>query len=115
MVVVALGATVEVGEGVPATLAATGVSREAAVAFKVDEAVGVEAGAVGGAASGRNGGFCAASLTHGEANGMARWPQEYATLRRLGRENLDAIEATVERYGIECDFQRPGELTVIRL
>ena len=29
---------------------------------------------VGWAASGRNGGFCAASLTHGLGNGLARWP-----------------------------------------
>ncbi len=72
----------------------------------------LEAGSVGWAASGRNGGFCDASLTHGEANGMARWPQEYAALRRLGRENLDGIEATVQRYGIECDFRRSGSLTV---
>ena len=33
-------------------------------------------------------------------------------LRRLGRENLDAIEETVRRYGIECDFRRSGALTV---
>jgi glycine/D-amino acid oxidase-like deaminating enzyme len=72
----------------------------------------LEAGSVGWAASGRNGGFCAASLTHGEASGRARWPQEYAALRRLGRENLDAIEATVDRLGIECDFRRSGALTV---
>lgn len=61
----------------------------------------VEGGRVGWAASGRNGGFCAASLTHGEANGRARWPQEYAALHRLGRENLDEIEQTVARYGID--------------
>ncbi|GAA2165901.1 FAD-dependent oxidoreductase [Pedococcus bigeumensis] len=72
----------------------------------------LEAGSVGWAASGRNGGFCSASLTHGEANGRARWPQEYAALHRLGLENLDGIEATVRRYGIECDFRRTGELTV---
>lgn len=72
----------------------------------------LEAGSVGWAASGRNGGFCSASLTHGEPNGVARWPQEYAALHRLGRENLDAIEDTVRRYGIECDFRRSGELTV---
>ena len=72
----------------------------------------VEGGRVGWAASGRNGGFCAASLTHGEANGRARWPREYAALHRLGRENLDEIEATVARYGIDCDFRRTGELTV---
>ncbi|WP_235545411.1 FAD-binding oxidoreductase [Phycicoccus sp. Soil802] len=72
----------------------------------------LEAGSVGWAASGRNGGFCSSSLTHGEANGRTRWPQEYAALHRLGLENLDGIEATVRRYGIECDFRRTGELTV---
>ena len=40
---------------------------------------------VGWAASGRNGGFCAASLTHGFANGLARWPGEFDTLERAGR------------------------------
>ena len=72
----------------------------------------LEAGRIGWAASGRNGGFCSASLTHGEANGRARWPDEYDTLDRLGRENLDAIEETVRRHGIDCDFERTGELTV---
>jgi glycine/D-amino acid oxidase-like deaminating enzyme len=72
----------------------------------------LEAGSVGWAASGRNGGFCSASHTHGEPNGLARGPQEHAALRRLGRENLDAIEDTVRRYGIDCDFRRSGELTV---
>ncbi len=47
------------------------------------------------AASGRNGGFCAASLTHGLSNGHDRWPSELSVLARLGRENLDAIEAAV--------------------
>jgi glycine/D-amino acid oxidase-like deaminating enzyme len=72
----------------------------------------VEADLAGGAASGRNGGFCAASLTHGLGNGLARWPAEMATLERLGRENLDGIEATVRRHGIDCDFERTGELDV---
>ena len=35
-----------------------------------------EAVKVGWAASGRNGGFCEASITHGEANAEARWPDE---------------------------------------
>src|SRR6478752_6216838 len=34
----------------------------------------VEGKEVGWAASGRNGGFCAASLTHGLSNGLTRWP-----------------------------------------
>ncbi len=66
----------------------------------------------GWAASGRNGGFSAASLTHGLANGADRFPDEIATLERLGAENLDAIESTVVRLGIECDFERTGELDV---
>jgi glycine/D-amino acid oxidase-like deaminating enzyme len=72
----------------------------------------IEADVAGGAASGRNGGFCAASLTHGLGNGLARWPGEIGTLERLGRENLDAIEATLGRYGIDAEFERTGELDV---
>ncbi|MEU6263588.1 NAD(P)/FAD-dependent oxidoreductase [Saccharopolyspora shandongensis] len=66
----------------------------------------------GWAASGRNGGFCAASLTHGLGNGFRQWPTELASLERLGRENLEAIEDTISRYGIECDWERTGELSV---
>ncbi|MET8910894.1 FAD-dependent oxidoreductase [Micromonospora sp. NPDC004551] len=72
----------------------------------------VDAGTCGWAASGRNGGFCAASLTHGLANGAERWPGEIAELERLGRENLDDIAGTVGKYGIDCDFERTGELAV---
>jgi glycine/D-amino acid oxidase-like deaminating enzyme len=72
----------------------------------------LEAASLGWAASGRNGGFCSASLTHGLGNGMQRWPGEMPTLLRLGAENLDAIEDTIERHGIDCGFRRTGELTV---
>ncbi|NUR70775.1 MAG: FAD-dependent oxidoreductase, partial [Hamadaea sp.] len=72
----------------------------------------VEAGLCGGAASGRNGGFCAASLTHGLANGAERFGAEVARLERLGRRNLDEIEQTIRRHGIECDWERTGELSV---
>ena len=72
----------------------------------------LEGDRIGWAASGRNGGFCAASLTHGEANGRERFPHEYPTLERMGLANLDAIEATVARYGIDCDFRRTGSLDV---
>jgi glycine/D-amino acid oxidase-like deaminating enzyme len=72
----------------------------------------IEADRCGWAASGRNGGFCAASITHGLANGIDRFPDEIATLERLGRANLDAIEETVQRLGIECGFERTGELDV---
>ncbi|MFD3545110.1 NAD(P)/FAD-dependent oxidoreductase [Streptomyces sp. NPDC058655] len=72
----------------------------------------IEGHEAGWAASGRNGGFCAASLTHGLSNGLARWPGELARLEELGARNLDAIEAAVARYGIDCDFERSGEIDV---
>ncbi|MGB7450366.1 MAG: FAD-dependent oxidoreductase [Ornithinimicrobium sp.] len=72
----------------------------------------VEAEAVASGASGRNGGFCAASLTHGEANGLSRFPQEFTQLQRLGRQNLDEIEATLTRHGIDAEWERTGELDV---
>ncbi len=70
----------------------------------------LEANRVGWAASGRNGGFCEASLTHGRENGMSRWPAEMPVLERLGLENLDAIEAAEARYGIDFQFERTGML-----
>ena len=76
------------------------------------DVVVIEAGTAGRAASGRNGGFCSASLTHGFDNGLSRFPDEMDVLERLGRANLDAIEDTVRRYAIDCDFARTGELTV---
>jgi len=63
-------------------------------------------------ATGRNGGFCEPSITHGDANGVARWPEEFAKLQALGHANLDGIEATVARYDIDCGFTRGGVLAV---
>lgn len=76
------------------------------------DVVVLEADACGSAASGRNGGFCDSSLTHGFGNGQARWPEELDVLERLGEENLAAIGETVDRYQIDCDWQLTGELTV---
>jgi glycine/D-amino acid oxidase-like deaminating enzyme len=72
----------------------------------------IEGKETGWAASGRNGGFCAASLTHGIANGLARWPGEFAKLEELGNRNLDEIEAAVTRYSLDCDFERTGQIDV---
>jgi glycine/D-amino acid oxidase-like deaminating enzyme len=63
-------------------------------------------------ASGRNGGFCAASITHGLANGIDRFPDELPTLLQLGAETLEAIAAAIERHQISCNFERTGELDV---
>ena len=72
----------------------------------------LEAGVCGDQASGRNGGFASASLTHGFGNGLARWPDELEALDRLGKENLDAIGETVERYAIDCGWEQTGELDI---
>jgi len=72
----------------------------------------LEAREIGWAASGRNGGFCEASLTHGEVNGQNRFPKELEQLERLGMENLDEIEATVGARGWKVDFERTGTLSV---
>lgn len=72
----------------------------------------LEARTIGWAASGRNGGFCEASLTHGEENGANRWPEELDQLEQLGLENLDGIQRTVERYGMDAEFERTGQLAV---
>ncbi|TFI24337.1 FAD-binding oxidoreductase [Streptomyces sp. 4R-3d] len=72
----------------------------------------IEGREVGWAASGRNGGFCSASLTHGLANGLSRWPGELRALEDLGGSNLDGIESAVGRYGIDCDFERTGDISV---
>ena len=72
----------------------------------------VEGNRVGWAASGRNGGFCDASLTHGAANGRDRFPSEFDILQRLGARNLDAIQAAVGRHGIDCGFERTGTIAV---
>ncbi len=72
----------------------------------------LEADRCGWAASGRNGGFCSASLTHGLANGAERFPQEIDALERLGLDNLDGLEADLGRWSIDCGFERTGELSV---
>ncbi len=72
----------------------------------------VEGARVAEGATGRNGGFVSASLTHGMANGFDRWPDEMPSLLRMGHENLDAIERAVTDLGIDCDFVRAGELDV---
>ena len=72
----------------------------------------LEARSVGWAASGRNGGFCSASLTHGIGNGLERFPAEMPLLEKLGEQNLREIGETIARHGIDCDFQPTGELAL---
>ncbi len=76
------------------------------------DVVVLESHRVGWAATGRNGGFCAASLTHGETNGRIRFPDSFERLQELGAENLEAIERFVKEHRVDCSWERTGELTV---
>jgi glycine/D-amino acid oxidase-like deaminating enzyme len=88
----------------------------AALAAKQDrpqrEVVLLEAETAGWGASGRNGGFVDASLTHGLPNGAARFAQELDQLEALGRENLEAMKADLARLGIDAAWQDTGTLSV---
>ena len=72
----------------------------------------LEARTVGWAASGRNGGFVDASLTHGEPNGRSRWPDEYDDLEKLGLANLEGFADDVVSLRLDCQFERTGMLEV---
>jgi glycine/D-amino acid oxidase-like deaminating enzyme len=72
----------------------------------------LEAESVGFGASGRNGGFCLASLTHGLANGIRHFPDELELLEREGVANLAALVAFARAEGIDCDLEESGGLDV---
>ena len=72
----------------------------------------IEAERLGWAASGRNGGFVEASITHGAANGKSRWPNEFDELQRLGMANLVGMADDINSYGMKVDWEPTGMLTV---
>jgi glycine/D-amino acid oxidase-like deaminating enzyme len=72
----------------------------------------IEAETVGWAASGRNGGFCEASLVHGASNGEKHLPRENERLTEVGTENLAGIINTIKKYDIDCDLTPSGVLNV---
>jgi glycine/D-amino acid oxidase-like deaminating enzyme len=72
----------------------------------------LEAETVGFGASGRNGGFCQASLTHGLANGIRHFPDEIRFLEAEGIANLAALIAFTREHGIDCDLEETGGLDV---
>ena len=72
----------------------------------------LEAKRCGQDASGRNGGFCAPSISHGVSNALTRHPAEADTLIRLGQENLDDYAADLDQYDMDAGFERSGKLNV---
>ncbi len=67
---------------------------------------------VGFGASGRNGGFCEASLTHGLANGIRHFPDELERLEHEGLENLQGLIDFTRAHGIDCDLEETGTLAL---
>jgi glycine/D-amino acid oxidase-like deaminating enzyme len=73
----------------------------------------LEADRVGAGASGRNGGFLVASLTHGLGNGLARFPDEMDALERLAFENFAGLKADLAAHAIDAQLEETGELTAL--
>jgi glycine/D-amino acid oxidase-like deaminating enzyme len=63
-------------------------------------------------ASGRNGGFCAASLTHGLHNGLLHFPDELERLEAEGVRNLRELVAFVRNEGIDAELEETGTFDV---
>ena len=70
----------------------------------------LEAETVSFGASGRNGGFCEASLTHGLANGIRHFPDELERLEVEGIANLQALIDFTRAHDIDCDLEETGTL-----
>ena len=82
---------------------------EADAALRV---VVLEAERVAEGASGRNGGFCAASLTHGLHNGLLHFPDELERLEAEGVRNLRELVAFVRNDGIDAELEETGTFDV---
>ena len=72
----------------------------------------IEAKSVANGASGRPAAIMSTSVMHGIDNTERIFPDDVAELERLGRENMDAFQATLERYAIDCDIEWGGEMKV---
>jgi glycine/D-amino acid oxidase-like deaminating enzyme len=72
----------------------------------------LEAEQVGWGASGRNGGFVAASLTHGIHNARLHFPDEVDVLQAAGRRNLAELVAFVRAEGLDAELEQTGTLDV---
>ncbi len=72
----------------------------------------LEMAVVGYGASGRNGGFCEASLTHGLGNGIRHFPDELERLEQEGIDNFRALIDFTRTHGIDCDLEETGTLSL---
>lgn len=76
------------------------------------EVVLLEGHRIAWAASGRNGGFCESSLTHGKENGELHFAKEMPTIERLAAQNFADFERTLTRYNIDAEWENTGVMVV---
>ncbi|GAA2326051.1 FAD-dependent oxidoreductase [Dactylosporangium salmoneum] len=72
----------------------------------------IEGEKAGWAASGRNGGFVDASLTHGPENGRRHFADDLAALAGLSAENFAGFAQTLQEHDIDAEFAAEGFLAV---
>ena len=72
----------------------------------------IEAKSVANGASGRPAAIMSTSVMHGIDNTERIFPDDVAELERLGRENMDGFQETLNRYSIDCDVEWGGEMKV---
>jgi glycine/D-amino acid oxidase-like deaminating enzyme len=76
------------------------------------DVVVVDAGPLGGGASGKCGGFVNASITHGIAHGHAHWPDEMPAIVALQEALWDATLELLADHGAHDIVEPSGKLTV---
>lgn len=89
----------------------TGLSASIALAKKGARVVLLEAGQVGGCASGRNGGMCNNGFAQDYGGMVGRLGADVT--RRLYQsfnDAVDMVETIIRDEGIDCDFRRVGKL-----
>ncbi|MFK7995715.1 MAG: NAD(P)/FAD-dependent oxidoreductase [Granulosicoccus sp.] len=72
----------------------------------------IEAVSIANGASGRPAAIVSTSVMHGIDNTQRMFPGEVAELENLGKENIDALIHTLEKYAIDCDLELGGEMKV---
>ncbi|CCE04376.1 putative oxidoreductase with FAD/NAD(P)-binding domain [Bradyrhizobium sp. STM 3843] len=89
----------------------TGLAAARQLAKAGASVVVLEAGRVGGGASGRNGGHLNNGLAHSYLAAKAELGKERAiALYRALDDSIDTLEALVAEEGIDCNFRRAGKL-----
>lgn len=89
----------------------TGLSAALALAKKGASVALLEAGIVGGCASGRNGGMCNNGFAQDYYGMVSRFGEQVAKkLYRSYDVAVDTVEAIIHEEGIDCDFHRSGKL-----